>query len=250
MILKTDSPLCLHHADLRVFLAGEVHVTRVFEHHVLILMLEGELCFLEDGRTVTVRAGEYYIQRASLLQAGLPLTEPPTYFYVEFDGGVFAESGTGIPLSGAFSEKEIRPVIEAFRSSYARHTANRFLLNSYMFRIFSELTETAPRYDNTNELLSMVRHYICAEYASPITLGSLAKRFGYHEDYLARLFRARYGVTLYKYLTSVRMEHALWLIRSTSMRVSEIALSVGYRDQSVFYRAFQKSYGAPPQDFR
>lgn len=251
MILRTDSALRLHHAATRAFQEGEVHVTRVYSYGVLILMLEGELRFLEDGREVTLQAGEYYIQRAGLLQEGLPLgASPPTYFYVEFSGGEYEETGEGLALRGSFSERAIHPLIEAYHASYTLHTANRFRLNSYMYRIFSELSEASPAYNNTTEVLSMVRRYLNAEYASPVTLKDLSRRFGYQQDYLARRFRERYGVTLYRYLTSVRMEQALWLLRNTDLHVTEVATAVGYHDHSVFYRAFEKHYGSSPSDFR
>lgn len=247
MLLQTNSPARLHIASMKHFLPDELHVTRVYEYSVLILMLEGELRFRENGREVTVRAGEYYIQRDGLLQEGVPMKQPlPVYFYMEFSGGNYANGGSGIPLFGKFRSEEILSVINACSTAYSQHTANRFLLNSYMFRIFSALIENAPSYSNTSELLSMVRRYINAEYASAITLSSLSKKFGYHADYLARLFRRKYGISVYQYLISVRMEHADWLIRNTDMKITDIPDAVGYHDHSAFYRAFEKYYRLSP----
>lgn len=247
MILQTDSMMRLSNAALKRFVSGELHVTRVCAHSVLILMMRGVLRFREDGREVSVVPGEYYIQREGLFQEGMPMEgEPPVYFYIEFKGGVYAGSGSGPELRGRYEPNAVRPMLQAISAAYSRHTADRFLLNSYMFRIFSELMRGSPAYSNTGDLLSMVRCYLNAEYASPITLETLGRRFGYHGDYLARLFRQQYGVSVGQYLTSVRMERAAWLLRNTAMRVSDIAAAVGYRDPSAFYRAYEKQSGAPP----
>ena len=209
MILQTDSMMRLSNAALKRFVPGELHVTRVCAHSVLILMMRGVLRFREDGQEVSVVPDEYYIQREGLFQEGMPMEgEPPVYFYIEFKGGIYAGSGSGPELRGRYEPNAVRPMLQAISAAYSRHTADRVLLNSYMFRIFSELMRGSPAYSNTGDLLSMVRCYLNAEYASPITLETLGRRFGYHGDYLARLFRQQYGVSVGQYLTSVRMERA------------------------------------------
>ena len=250
MYLQTDSAIHLHAANLKCFAEGERHVTRIYKYSVLILMQSGSLRFLENGIEIELREGEYYIQRAGLLQEGLPLDRPPTYFYIEFSGEAYSESTLGIPLRGNFRYQTLRPLMDSFVQSYSGHNANPFLLNSHMYRIFSELTESSASYRNTADFLTMVRRYITAEYSSPITVQGLARRFGYHEDYLERMFRAQYGTSVYQYLISVRIEHAAWLIRNTGMKLSEVAASVGYRDQSAFYRAFERINGISPKAYR
>ena len=248
MVLQTDSVMRLCHAAMKQFAPGEVHTTRIYGYSVLILMMRGVLRFRENLQTVELHPGEYYIQRDGLLQEGVPIADtPPVYFYVEFYGGSYAGEGPGLALSGRYEMKQIQPILQAISSAYSRHTANQFLLNSHMFRIFSELMQSAPEYSNTPELLSMVRRYIDAEYATPITLPALSRQFGYQHDYLARLFRRHYHISVYRYLTSVRMEHADWLIQNTDLKISDIAAAVGYRDPSAFYRAFEKYCGTPPR---
>lgn len=250
LFLQTDSAIYLRSANLKHFVEGEQHVTRLYKYSVLIFMQKGTLRFRENGIEVELCEGEYYIQRAGLLQEGLPIVDAPTYFYVEFSGGQFSDSAYGIPLRGKFRNQKLQPLMDAIAQSYKLHTANPFLLNSYMYRIFSELAESTAAYSNTADFLTVVRRYIASEYSSQITVQGLAKKFGYHEDYLARMFRAKYGVSIYQWLISVRIEHAAWLIRNTGMKLSDIATSVGYRDQSTFYRAFERLNGISPKAYR
>lgn len=250
LFLQTDSAIYLRSANLKHFVEDEQHVTRLYKYSVLIFMQKGTLRFRENGIEVELCEGEYYIQRAGLLQEGLPIVDVPTYFYVEFSGGQFSDSAYGIPLRGKFRNQKLQPLMDAIAQSYKLHTANPFLLNSYMYRIFSELAESTAAYSNTADFLTVVRRYIASEYSSQITVQGLAKKFGYHEDYLARMFRAKYGVSIYQWLISVRIEHAAWLIRNTGMKLSDIATSVGYRDQSTFYRAFERLNGISPKAYR
>ena len=125
--------------------------------------------------------------------------------------------------------------------------ANRFRQNAALCLILAALADGSPAYDSAKDLTEAVRCHLESDFAAPITVPALARRYGYHPDHLTRLFRARYGTTIHRYLTDLRMERARWLLRSTSSTVAEIAAMVGYRDPSAFYRAYTARYGEPPR---
>ena len=135
MFLQTDSAIHLRAANFKHFVEGEQHVTRMYKYSVLILMQSGSLRFLENGVEIELNEGEYYIQRAGLLQEGIVGCCSPSYFYIEFSGGAYSDFTQGIPLRGKFRYQKLQPLMDAFVQSYIRHNANPFLLNSYMLYI-------------------------------------------------------------------------------------------------------------------
>jgi AraC family transcriptional regulator len=64
-----------------------------------------------------------------------------------------------------------------------------------------------------------------------------------------RLFRASTGLTPMKYLESCRIEFARKLIRETNMSMAEIALTVGFVDQSHFVKRFRQNAGCTPGQY-
>ena len=58
------------------------------------------------------------------------------------------------------------------------------------------------------------------------------------------------GVTYQKLLENVRKEQALYFLEQTNVTISEIALLLGYSEQSVFSRAFKIWTGSTPGQFR
>ncbi len=254
MLLKSASPVHLELCAVKRFLPGEHHITRSYKYSVLILMQQGVLRFYEAGQPVELHAGEYYIQRAGLLQEGTDQhgEEPaqdhlcPVYLYMEFSGGEYAESGNGIPLWGKYAQGRITELAGRCAEALTEPNYDPFLMSAYLCGVLSLLYAAAPDRDPNEDTLSVVRRYIRSSYASPLTVRALARQFNYHEDYLARLFRRRYGITPGKYLRRVRMEHALWQLENTSHTVEQIASAVGYRDVSAFYRAFEAEYGTSP----
>ena len=56
--------------------------------------------------------------------------------------------------------------------------------------------------------------------------------------------------TFIEFLTEVRMERAKELLRSTSMKMSEIAFAVGYKDAHYFSYLFKKTQDCTPREYR
>ncbi len=229
----------------KIFLPNEEHITRCYNKSVLILMMDGELRFKEDGKEIILRPGEYYIQRQMLKQEGVPMNTQPIYFYVEFSGS-YSNGRFGLPIQGTFNAKTIVSLMERSEELFRRHDTNLFKMNSYMLRIFSELLSTNKNFDEKYNIAYLIRNYIDSKYYTRITLNEIAKKFGYTEDYITRIFREQYMITPYKYLTNLRIEHARWLLENTRISAEQAAISVGYTDFSSFYRNFRKAFGISP----
>ena len=88
------------------------------------------------------------------------------------------------------------------------------------------------------------------QYAEPITLESLSRRFHLHRNALARSFRLTYGVPFHNYLVERRVLKASELLLKTPYKVEAIAAMVGYRSKKNFYIEFRRVMGATPAAFR
>ncbi len=253
MYLNDSSPMSLRVCGMKRFTPEEYHITRIYKYSVLILMLGGVLRFFEDGRLIELHEGEYYIQRAGLLQEGLNIHklpnagEPAVYYYIEFAGGEYSETCLGLPLRGRFRPADFMPLIRACdEAASERHSANPFLLNSHMYRFFSELYTAVPGERQMSSVLGMVRRFIDSSYSSIRAVDEVAQRFGYNCDYLSKMFCEKYRMTLFRYLKKVRMEHAVWLLQNTDVPLQQVAELVGYESYSSFYRAFTAMYHTTP----
>jgi AraC-like DNA-binding protein len=63
-------------------------------------------------------------------------------------------------------------------------------------------------------------------------------------------FRKTYGTTAYTYLKTLRMNHALFLLRDSEYSISSIAKQVGYNNAGHFAGIFKKMYGVTPKKYR
>ncbi len=258
-VLTESGAMSLRICAIKRFAPNEVHITRIYGYSVLILMLDGVLRFCENGTLVELKKGEYYIQRANCFQNGFlgkePLLPPqgelPVYWYLEFEGGNYSDSDAenGIPLRGTWDADGMQSTLRVCEQACNRQTdVNRFLLNSHMYRIFGMLYTDDSENRRKTQLLSVVRDYIGAHYMDISTLDDVAKHFGYTRDYLSKLFLQRFRMTLRRYLQTVRMEQALWLLQNSDTPVTQIPRIVGYANYTSFYRSFLDFYGVSPSD--
>ena len=92
--------------------------------------------------------------------------------------------------------------------------------------------------------------YIAGHYHQSLTLDEIAKVAGLSPAYFSTLFTQVMRVNYREYLSRVRMEQAKHLLSATDYPLSQIAISVGYADQSSFTKAFKRTTGLTPHQYR
>lgn len=88
--------------------------------------------------------------------------------------------------------------------------------------------------------------YIESHLDERISLEALASMAGLSTHHFARAFRQSVGAPPHGYLLQRRLEHVQHLLRDTQLPLSQIALAVGFSDQSHLARHFRRSTGMPP----
>ena len=88
------------------------------------------------------------------------------------------------------------------------------------------------------------------EQAHTGSLSELAEAVGVHPVTLARGFRKAYGCSVGAYLRWLRVARAARDLAETDAPLAEIALSVGFADQSHFSNVFRRATGLSPSAFR
>ena len=82
--------------------------------------------------------------------------------------------------------------------------------------------------------------------ANPPRPEELAAQVGMSLSTLTHTFKSSFGVNIRNYLLQRRMELSHQLLRAGKQSVMDVALTVGYEDQSSFGRAYKKFVGRSP----
>ena len=91
---------------------------------------------------------------------------------------------------------------------------------------------------------------IDSRLAEPVSVAEMSDRVGLTQNYMARLFRRRFGLTIQRYRLHRRIELAEHLLTSTRLPVHLIARRVGLPDPQHFNKAFRRLMGISPTQTR
>lgn len=81
-------------------------------------------------------------------------------------------------------------------------------------------------------------------------LPAITSDIPYDKKYLCRLFKNNMGMTMTEYLTNIRLEYALNMLKTTDMAILEISQEVGFSSLSHFNKLFKNKYGLQPSLIR
>jgi AraC family transcriptional regulator len=101
----------------------------------------------------------------------------------------------------------------------------------------------------SNEAFERVRAFVEDNLGRSVSLTDLAQVAGVSRFHFARQFRKRTGESPLGYVRRVRIERAKLLLRSSRPRIVDVALALGFADQSHFTRTFHAAVGLTPRSF-
>lgn len=90
------------------------------------------------------------------------------------------------------------------------------------------------------------REYLVERFQENFSLSDAARFACSSPFHLSRLFRSRYGVTLFAYRERLRMAAALRALTVTRGDLGTLALDLGYSSHSHFSAAFRRAMGCTP----
>jgi AraC-like DNA-binding protein/mannose-6-phosphate isomerase-like protein (cupin superfamily) len=100
------------------------------------------------------------------------------------------------------------------------------------------------------ELIEISAKFINNNFEREISLGDIAKFVFLSPSYFTRAFKEEMGISPISYLLKVRVSRAKELLGETDLKISDIALSVGFSNQQRFNEIFKKYSGHTPLQYR
>ena len=99
-------------------------------------------------------------------------------------------------------------------------------------------------------LIRKVLTQIDYDLTADLSLKNLASQLNVNPSYLSTLFKKETGSTLTEYVNQKRIEHAIFLLNSSSLQIQMIAQYSGIPDVNYFTKTFKKIIGITPKEYR
>ncbi|MBQ7850246.1 MAG: helix-turn-helix domain-containing protein [Clostridia bacterium] len=157
------------------------------------------------------------------------------------------KSGSGVDakdvatqLSGEYDVMAASGQMDTFR-----RTAVELLTRAVSLR---EENLNAMKYSH---VISRAEKYVAENFCDPnISLISVAKYVGLSSAHFSTVFSQTEGRSFINYLTQMRIGRAKELLATTGMKLSTIAMEIGYNEPNYFSHVFRKLEGITPKEYR
>lgn len=102
----------------------------------------------------------------------------------------------------------------------------------------------------SSEQVQMALRYIDENFQRELSLKDVAKAVFLNPWYLSEIFKKQVGNTFSEYVQGKRLQYACDMLRTTNLKLYEVAYQSGFGDQAYFSALFKKTYGMPPKKYR
>ncbi|MFC0391777.1 helix-turn-helix domain-containing protein [Paenibacillus mendelii] len=246
------------------------------EHIEFLFFIEGEAMIECNSERLYVSAGDLVVLNSTDLHHGINLSDNLFYFAVIADPSLLHSRSVDAvemkyitPITQnriSFQNKitndpEINSCIRSLIEEYEkREYGYELAVKSDLYRLLSILlrkyivrllkpNEYELRRKNL-ERFDPIYEYIEENYQSKIMVEDLAKQVNMSRFYFCRLFKEITNKTISEYVNFVRINKSEYLLRNTSMSISEIALATGFNDIYYFSRLFKTYKKVSPSKIR
>lgn len=127
------------------------------------------------------------------------------------------------------------------------------LIKACLYALCSEYlksVELVPRDNRRGVLMADIVEYIEANFKKPLTLKEIAAHLGYDYCYFSKAFNSLFSMPFNDYLNTYRTDHAISLLTSSNLTITEIAFESGFQSIRSFNNVFKKQMGLSPAEFR
>lgn len=105
------------------------------------------------------------------------------------------------------------------------------------------------RDENINPAFTELIDYVIENYQEKFTLSKLGKKFGLSAGYICNLFAKHYNTTLTCFITNIRLDKSVELMKNKNYSLKQIASECGYQDYFYFNKVFKAHFGMSPSQY-
>lgn len=235
---------------------------KIIECYSIHFVLEGAVDFEYKAGSATLSSGDlfclyphhkYLYRRAISADKQAPLR----LYWLAFNGAQapYLLDRLGISREKPYLRDRLTPDTEAaLRETLAlmQGAGDDYRLSAAMYRVFGHLRDARERdraEPGEEHWIATAINHMQTHYMEGITVADVVRVAGVHRSHLYSAMARETGMGPQQYLTKLRMERAVEMLKTRAYSVTEVALSLGYPDLYSFTRAFGNYFGTPPSRY-
>ncbi len=244
--------LNVRHISYTSVQGGWGHRDRFLTEKELIFVTGGSVHLLVNGERFDVGENEYLLlPEYCAISAPRRSRSPCSFYSVAFDGsmGILEDRmKVKFRLTGniLFAYELLKRMLDLYDINKSEHAECDALFLSFLYEIASAREQPGEEGFDTQRVLDYIHDHLNL----PLEIDDLCREFHYSRDFLSKVFRSRYDISIKRYINQVKVNAARQLLTTSRMSVEQVGNAIGFDDVQLFYKFFRYHTGMTPSAFR
>lgn len=206
------------------------------------------ICSINQESTRFLTEKEYQVRKYSIGSIICDCIKQPEaqVFNDDFSNVVIIYDGVAQNIK--FYEKKIEKVVSDI--IHAKVKIGIAEVRDNLYAAYDELLEFSKP-QMIIPIVESIKDYIDRRYKDKtLNLSMVANRFKVSATYLSRLLKQETGLTFVEYVTQIRLNNSVILMKNNDLSLCDISNLVGFKTQHYFSTVFKKRLGVAPSEYR
>ncbi|MFS2223651.1 helix-turn-helix domain-containing protein [Pantoea sp. B65] len=257
--LPVSYPVKVQNGGLFISRGVGTHPVRTLSSYELIYVVRGTLSLQEEKTDFLLNAGESLLLFPGRKHRGLSIFDAQLKFYwLHFDiiSGQQNSPCMQLTIPQQAKVRDAERVLTLFRLflNEQERDGESMALELLLLLLLQEVARGWPdkvEPDGPGVALAWkARQLIATQFHQPLGAAELAARLHCNADYLGRVFRMTFQMTLTEALHQQRVTAAEKLLMTDTGSLAEVAARCGFNDVAWFRRVFRKIMGITPSVYK
>ncbi|MBO6133888.1 MAG: helix-turn-helix transcriptional regulator [Lachnospiraceae bacterium] len=232
-----------------------------YGNYLLLYLIKGKMSMRSEERVEVVKPGQ-----VCFLDCHLPheyhAVGHAEFVWVHINGsnvGAFYKKVREEKKSFVFSvrdpestRKQMLEFVYVYRNGQFTNEWKQSLKVYRLLISFLEDSSAMPddESDSISDITQKALKFINSHYREQLSLKDLADKVSISQYHFSRVFKRDCGYSPHEYLMIVRINRAMYLLKTTDLPIGLISEQVGYQNDTAFSYAFNSRIGMSPSEFR
>lgn len=230
---------------------GFSHKKRFLDQYELLYVTKGSVSLKLNGTPVRLdKHMVIVLPPYKTLEGQAPCAQPTGFYYVNFTTDhpqnfcIFTDK----PLT-CHSTRALE-ILDQMNKQKSSAWVPDYVMDSGLLLLLHEISGGWGGSTGSEEIASRIQRYVESHISQPLTADVLSKELTYNKDYLCKIVKKHFGVSLKDYIVRQKLDLAKKLLTTSNYSVGEIAGMTGFSEPNLFTKFFKYHTHQSPGDYR
>lgn len=208
----------------------------------IIYVTAGCVYLAEEDRRFVLQKGDLAVLSPGIIHYGNIASENVSFYWLHYNSDAEYDSFTIHNFSSSYLFKQLM---------HYSHMPNcpEYVKNAVLHHLLAEISMCEIN-RNISSLGSSIYEWTRVNISRSLTVEKVANHFRYNSEYISRLIKKQYGITLKSLIDKMLIDKAKEYLCNVNMSVKEISSILGFSNANAFIIFFKYHEKITPKSYR